>query len=112
MRRFAAHRLYLSATEMVTGPVAVQLTKEGLVASYEVLAAEQPAVEWLGGIFLLLPVSAVPRQATAGSFGAWYASWCQKYRPDIESYTLWHVSGISADTALTAIPLTAPRRLG
>lgn len=110
MRKFAAHRLYLSAREMVAGPVVVQLTDDGLVASYEVFTAEQPAVEWLGGIFLLLPASESPKQ-TEGSFGDWYATECPVYRPEC-GYALWHVSGIPADSGLTDISLTAPRRLG
>lgn len=111
MRKFAAHRLYLSATEMVAGPVAVQLADDGLVAFYEVLTAEQPAVEWLGGIFLLLPASDVPKQR-ADSFGAWYASLGPYGRSEHTAYALWHVSGIPADTDLMEIPVTAPRRLG
>lgn len=110
MRKFAAHRLYLSATEVVAGPVMVQLKDDGVVDSYERLTAEQPAVEWLGGIFLLLPVSDFPRQ-TEGSFSDWYKTVCPVYRPEC-SYALWHVSGIPVDAGLTAISLTAPQRLG
>lgn len=111
MRKFAAHRLYLSATEMVAGPVVVQLADDGRVASFEVLTAEQPAVEWLGGIFLLLPASEVPKQL-AGSFGTWYASLGSYDRSGNTFYNLWHVSGIPADTGLMEISVTAPRRLG
>lgn len=111
MRKFAAHRLYLSATEMVPGPVVVQLTSEGLVAGYEILSAEQPAVEWLGGVFLLLPVSETPASG-AENFKSWYGSVCPAYHPECGSYALWHVSGIPVDAGLAAIPSTAPHRLG
>ncbi len=111
MRKFAAHRLYLSATEVVAGPVVVRLTSEGFVAGYEKLTAEQPGVEWLGGIFLLLPVSETPKQ-DAGNFGVWYAAVCPAYHPECGSYVLWHVNSIPVDAGLSAIPFTAPHRLG
>lgn len=111
MRKYAAHRLYLSATEVVTGPVVVQLSAEGFVTGYEKLTAEQPGVEWLGGFFLLLPVSEIPKQCT-DRFGVWYAAECPAYHPECGSYVLWHVNDIPVDTDLSAILITAPHRLG
>lgn len=110
MKKFGAHRLYLSAREAVQGPVVVQLDDEGLFVSYERLTAEQPAVEWLGGIFLLLPVSEHPDAGMSG-FGEWYESVSPVYHFGCP-YALWHVSGLPADAPLQSIPNTAPHRLG
>lgn len=111
MKKFAAHLLYLSAAETVVGPVVVQLTHEGVVTSFERISAELPGVEWLGGIFLLLPTSEFPTSGS-GSLEAWYKKVSPVYQPEVHSYALWHVSGIPVDSGLEKISVTAPQRLG
>ena len=102
MRKFAAHLLYLSAVEKVLGPVIVLLDQEGLVESYEKFSVEQPGVEWLGGIFLLLPVLESPESVSC-SFEDWYKKVSSVYQPNACSYALWHVNGIPVDADLSRI---------
>lgn len=102
MRKVAAHRLILSATETVSGPLVVRLADNGMVVDYEMLQREQPGVEWLGGIFLLLPVILMP-EPNSSDFVSWYQAVNPVYSPEAESYALWHVSGVPVTIALSEL---------
>lgn len=110
MRKVAAHRLILSATESVSGPLVVRLADDGMVVDYERLQGEQPGVEWLGGIFLLLPAALTPGPDLP-DFVSWYEAVNPVYSPDTESYALWHVGDVPVTAALSELSRTSLFRL-
>lgn len=96
MKKFAAHRLWLSASEQVQGPVVVILSDEGTFSSFFLLGDEMPATEWLGGTFLLLPEDVDTKDMTE-PFCAWFQRKNPAFNSEKQDYRLWHAEGVPAD---------------
>ena len=52
MKRYAAHRIYISPTQVV-GRSVITLNEKGEAVAYEPFAAEVPYTQWIGGVIFL-----------------------------------------------------------
>ncbi|MBR4644598.1 MAG: hypothetical protein IKO73_05515 [Bacteroidaceae bacterium] len=45
------HRLITAEGKVVEGPLVVEFSDDGALLSYHLLKQEEPATEWVGGVF-------------------------------------------------------------
>lgn len=90
-RRFACHKLYVSADSCYTFQV-LEIDAEGIYLRHYALTDEQPATVWKSGITVLLPLSVVPRCGES-----LYEVWKRAERAGCpEKRGAWHLPGLSA----------------
>ena len=94
MRRFAFNKVFLYSGEGWTLPV-VTVGEDGRYLSHFPLKGEERAVEWFGGVGVLLPEHVIPRQGDS------VASLCHTSSSGVHPpLRLWQAVGLAADAPL------------
>lgn len=92
-KQYACNRFYLSADDEIKQNTVVVLDQDGFYQEHAPLLGERPFVEWLGGIFFLLPQTLSPF-GHEEDFLKWYHTVFPTWVKDIK-YRLWCIRVLS-----------------
>lgn len=97
-KQYACNRFYLSANDVINQNTVVILNQEGFYLEHSPLSGERPYVEWLGGIFFLLPQQILTPCGHEEDFFQWYLTVCPAWVKGIK-YRLWSIHIVSRNHA-------------